>query len=58
MANVCRLFDSGSPYNITAGQGPRNMDQLVAHYEKENAENEEKKVQKTSERAAAASKAA
>jgi hypothetical protein len=47
-----RIFNTGSPYNVSAGQGPRNMDKLVAHYEKLNAEAEEKKqkalVEKTS----------
>jgi hypothetical protein len=38
-----RIFNTGSPYNVSAGQGPRNMDELVAHYEKLNAEAEEKK---------------
>ncbi|KAK0119974.1 hypothetical protein ONS95_011398 [Cadophora gregata] len=37
------VFNTGSPFNVSAGQGPRNMDQLVAHYEKQNADAEEKK---------------
>jgi hypothetical protein len=39
-----RIFNSGSPYNVSAGQGPRNMDVVVAHYEKLNADAEEKKA--------------
>jgi hypothetical protein len=42
--DTCRIFNTGSPWNNVAGQGPRNMDQLVAHYEKLNADEEEKKV--------------
>jgi hypothetical protein len=42
--NIYRIFNTGSPWNNVAGQGPRNMDQLVAHYEKLNADVEEKKV--------------
>ena len=40
----CRIFNTGSPFNVSAGQGPRNMDQLVSHYEKKNADAEEKKA--------------
>jgi len=39
-----RIFNTGSPFNVVAGQGPRNIDQLVAHYEKLNADEEEKKA--------------
>lgn len=39
-----RIFNTGSPFNVVAGQGPRNMDQLVAHYDKLNADEEVKKV--------------
>lgn len=42
--NICRIFNTGSPFNVVAGQGPRNMDQLVAHYEKANADEEVKKA--------------
>ncbi|PBP26234.1 NADH-ubiquinone oxidoreductase 17.8 kDa subunit [Diplocarpon rosae] len=38
------IFNTGSPFNVSAGQGPRNMDALVAHYEKKNADAEEAKV--------------
>lgn len=43
-SNNCRIFNTGSPFNVVAGQGPRNMDQLVAHYDKLNADEEAKKV--------------
>jgi hypothetical protein len=49
-SNVLRIFNTGSPYNITAGQGPRNMDAVVAHYEKLNAEVEEKKAKALAEK--------
>ncbi|KAI9048163.1 hypothetical protein LZ554_007958 [Drepanopeziza brunnea f. sp. 'monogermtubi'] len=38
------ILNTGSPFNVSAGQGPRNMDALVAHYEKQNSDAEEKKV--------------
>lgn len=40
----CRLFNTGSPWNIPAGQGGANLDKLIAHYERKNYEEEEKKV--------------
>jgi hypothetical protein len=40
-----RIFNTGSPFNVVAGQGSRNINQLVAHYEKLNANEEEKKAQ-------------
>ncbi|CZT45632.1 related to NADH dehydrogenase 17.8K chain [Rhynchosporium secalis] len=46
------IFNTGSPHNVVAGQGARNMDQLVAHYEKKNADMEEKKVKALAARAA------
>lgn len=49
--SVHRVFNTGSPYNVVAGQGPRNMDQLVAHYEKLNAYGEEKKTKALAEKA-------
>ncbi len=45
-----RIFNTGSPYNVSAGQGPRNMDQLVAHYDKLNAEEEVKKAEALSKK--------
>ncbi|MCJ1363447.1 hypothetical protein MMC16_002554 [Acarospora aff. strigata] len=38
------IFNTGSPWNIPAGQGGANLDKLIAHYEKKNYEAEEKKV--------------
>ncbi|CAG8959980.1 hypothetical protein HYFRA_00012697 [Hymenoscyphus fraxineus] len=32
------VFNRGSPWNVVAGQGPRNMDAVVAHYTKINAD--------------------
>lgn len=40
-----RIFNTGSPWNVSAGQGPRSMEVLVAHYEKLNADEEERKVE-------------
>jgi hypothetical protein len=45
-----RIFNTGSPYNVSAGQGARNMDELVAHYEKQNAEREEKRIKALEEK--------
>jgi hypothetical protein len=47
---VLRIFNTGSPFNVVAGQQPRNMDELVSHYEKLNREEEEKKLKKVSEK--------
>lgn len=44
-SNSSRIFNTGSPFNVVAGQGPRNMDQLVAHYDKLNADEETKKAE-------------
>jgi hypothetical protein len=44
-----RIFNTGSPYNVSAGHGARNMDELVAHYEKLNADAEAKKVEAVKE---------
>ncbi|KAI9876527.1 MAG: hypothetical protein M1830_006311 [Pleopsidium flavum] len=38
------IFNTGSPWNIPAGQGGANLDKLIAHYEKKNVEAEERKV--------------
>ncbi|OBT71860.1 hypothetical protein VF21_09081 [Pseudogymnoascus sp. 05NY08] len=37
-------FNTGSPHNVIAGQGPRDIEKLVAHYEQLNNAAEEKKV--------------
>ncbi|RDL38553.1 putative NADH-ubiquinone oxidoreductase 17.8 kDa subunit [Venustampulla echinocandica] len=44
------IFNTGSPYNGVAGHRARNMDELVAHYEKLNTENEERKVKALAEK--------
>ncbi len=46
----CRVFNTGSPYNVPAGHRARNIGELVAHYEKLNAEEEEKKLNDLEER--------
>jgi len=38
------VFNMGSPYNVTAGQGGINLDKVVAHYQKINSDAEEKKA--------------
>ncbi|KAG0647960.1 hypothetical protein D0Z07_5803 [Hyphodiscus hymeniophilus] len=44
------VFNTGSPYNVSAGQRARNMDELVAHYEKKNAGIEEKRAKASEEK--------
>ena len=50
--NYCRVFNTGSPYNVVAGSGARNMDALVAHYEKLNVEESERKVKESARKEA------
>ncbi|MCJ1300793.1 hypothetical protein MMC08_003592 [Hypocenomyce scalaris] len=38
------IFNCGSPWNIPAGQGTANLDALIAHYEKKNAEHDAAKT--------------
>ena len=49
MANVdlivFRVFNTGSPFNVVAGS-QANLDELIAHYEKKNAEADEKQMRK------------
>jgi hypothetical protein len=40
---IPRTFNTGSPFNVPAGHGPRDMETLVAHYTKLNEEADEKK---------------
>ena len=40
-----RIFNTGSPYNVPAGS-QANLDELIAHYKKENAEAQEKRERK------------
>ncbi|KAH6670522.1 NADH-ubiquinone oxidoreductase 17.8 kDa subunit [Halenospora varia] len=37
------IFNTGSPYNVVAGQGTRGLDEMVAHYQKLNADEVERK---------------
>jgi hypothetical protein len=39
-----RIFNTGSPFNVVAGQGARGVDEMVAHYQKLNTEEDERKV--------------
>ncbi|KAL2352314.1 hypothetical protein BJ546DRAFT_989312 [Cryomyces antarcticus] len=39
------IFNTGAPWNVPAGHGGANMDKLIAHYEQENFEEQEKKMQ-------------
>lgn len=45
----CRVFNTGSPWNVPAGQGGANLDALIAHYKKKNAEHDEKVLKKLRE---------
>ncbi|KZF23798.1 hypothetical protein L228DRAFT_246645 [Xylona heveae TC161] len=38
------VFNTGSPYNVPAGNGGGNIDELIAHYEKKNYEDNERKL--------------
>lgn len=37
------IFNTGSPFNVPAGQGGGDLDELVAHYQKQNVEREAEK---------------
>lgn len=39
-----RIFNTGSPFNVVAGQGARGVDEMVAHYQKLNTEEGERKA--------------
>ncbi|TAQ83350.1 hypothetical protein B7494_g8326 [Chlorociboria aeruginascens] len=43
-------FNTGSPWNVIAGHGARNMDHLVEHYQKINRDEEERKLKALSEK--------
>ncbi|KAG9228781.1 NADH-ubiquinone oxidoreductase 17.8 kDa subunit [Amylocarpus encephaloides] len=43
------IFNSGSSHNVVAGQGPRGMEVLVAHYQKENADEVERQAKTMTE---------
>ncbi|KAL8723815.1 MAG: hypothetical protein Q9181_007175 [Wetmoreana brouardii] len=40
-SSLFRVFNTGSPYNVPAGHGA-NLDELIAHYKKKNAEQDAK----------------
>ena len=44
-----RQFNVGSPFNVPAGHGGGNLDQVIAKYEKESFEENEKKLQQLRE---------
>ncbi|KAI9846485.1 MAG: hypothetical protein M1837_003905 [Sclerophora amabilis] len=44
------IFNTGSPYNVIAGQGGANLDNLIAHYENRNRDVEEAKVKALEQR--------
>ena len=39
-----RIFNTGSPYNVVAGQSARGLDEMVAHYKKLNADEDERQA--------------
>jgi hypothetical protein len=41
-----RFFNTGSPFNVPAGQGSINLDKVIAHYEKQNAQQELERIEK------------
>ncbi|KAI4259682.1 MAG: hypothetical protein LQ352_000615 [Teloschistes flavicans] len=45
------IFNTGSPYNVPAGHGA-NLDELIAHYKKKNAEQDAKTRERMERRAA------
>lgn len=44
-----RQFNIGSPFNVPAGHGGGNLDQVIAKYEKESFEENERKLQQLRE---------
>jgi hypothetical protein len=44
-----RIFNTGSPWNVPAGQGGANIDHLIAKYEKEAYEQNERRHQEVKE---------
>ena len=45
----CRQFNTGSPWNVPAGHGRVNIDEVINKYEKEAYEEQEKKLQQLKE---------
>ena len=44
-----RQFNTGSPWNVPAGQGGINIDKVIEKYEKESFAQQEKKLQQLRE---------
>ena len=42
---IYRQFNNGAPWNVPAGQGHANIDELIAKYHKENQAAQEKRLQ-------------
>jgi len=38
------VFNGGSPYNVPAGHGHANVDQIIEKYDRENRESHEKRM--------------
>ena len=51
MLTAFRQFNSGSPYNVPAGNGSDNIDAVIAKYQKEAFEANEKKLQQLKDNA-------
>jgi hypothetical protein len=49
LTDIHRIFNTGSPWNVPAGQGGANIDHLIAKYEKEAFEQNERKHQEIKE---------
>lgn len=47
-----RIFNTGSPYNVVAGHGARNMDKVVEHYKQKYAEEDARRTKETARREA------
>lgn len=45
LSSTFRIFNTGSPWNVPAGHGSTNLDNLIAKYEKEAFEENGKKLQ-------------
>lgn len=49
MTHDFRIFNTGAPWNVPAGHGSANIESVVAKYEKEAFEENEKKLQQLRE---------
>lgn len=47
---VYRIFNTGSPYNVPAGHSV-DLSTVIAHYEKQNAATEEKRIERVKRQA-------